>query len=145
MENKINNKLNYQLMNTFINISAYSNNGIKKYDDNSIIIGDLYYELYIINIKTMEATKKILPKNDFHIYCILNLKNYLILGGEVEKKENCFDEKEGFIHVYKKKGNNKFNLIKKNIYNDDIRNIVLINNKYVIFGENIIPLKDLIN
>ena len=147
--NKINNKLNYQLMNTFTNISAYLNNGIKKYDDNSIIIGDLNYGLYIINIKTMEATKKILPTNDFHIYCILNLKNYLILGGEVEKKEeNCLHEnheKEGFIHVYKKKENNKFKLIKNNIYDDDIENIVLINNNYVIFGENIIPLKDLIN
>ena len=100
--NKTNNKLNYQLMNTFINISASLNNAIKKYDDNSIIIGDLYYELYIINIKTMEATKKILPKNDFHIYCILNLKNYLILGGEVKKKENRFFERDLFMFMRKK-------------------------------------------
>ena len=138
--NKINNKLNYQLMNTFINISASLNNAIKKYDDNSIIIGDLNYELYIINIKTMEATKKILPTNDFHIYCILNLKNYLILGGK-----SFYDV--GFINVYKKKGNNKFILIKKYIYDviEKIENIVLINNNYVIFGKNIIPLKYLIN
>ena len=46
-------------MNIFLVIESKKNNGIKKYDDNRIIIVNVRYETYIINKKTMEATKKI--------------------------------------------------------------------------------------
>ena len=61
-------------MNTFRNIDSFNNNGIKKYDDNSIIIGGLHYEFYIINLKTMEVIKKSVADSNYHIYSILNLR-----------------------------------------------------------------------
>ncbi len=153
--NKIKDKLNYQLMITFRG-AIYRNNGIKKYDDNSIIIGDLNYETYIINIKTMEVTKKIFSKNECDIYSILNLEKYLILGGNNDydrylHKKKCRSSieelREGFIHVYKKEVNNKLNLAKKidNAQKSTGECIELVKHNNVIFRNKIIPLNEFIN
>ena len=159
--NKIKGQLNYQLMNIFQNIAPYRNNGIKKYDDNSIIIGGLNYKFYIINLKTMEVIKKSFHVSKYDIYSILNLEKYLILGGEIqysrEKEEEYQNKKEyhryldelekGFIHIYKKEGNNKFNLIKKIEHGQKstVKCIEMIKDNNIIFGDNIIPLNELIN
>ena len=107
--NKIKDNLNYQLMNTFYGIDIYRNNGIKKYDDNSIILCGLNYITYIINIKTMEATKKIFREKQYDIYSILNLKKYLILGGNNRNFSKYLDEIDSLNN---KKCKNEF--LKKN-------------------------------
>ena len=86
----------------------------------------------------MEVTKKIFPKNECDIYSILNLEQYLILGGNnrydryLHKKKcrSSIEElREGFIHVYKKEVNNKLNLAKKidNAQKSTVECIELVN------------------